>query len=75
MAKESNTNAHRPALRDDESFRVITPMGVFEMTKGELYRTFPGVPRSDSYLVHGRYNYSRLPAAAAQFLVSGEVLR
>lgn len=61
------------ALRDDESFRVITPMGVFEMTKGDLYRTFPGVPRSASYLVSGRYNYSRLPAAAAQFLVSGEV--
>jgi hypothetical protein len=57
-------------LRADAVFRVITPLGTFEMTKAELYATFPGVPLSVSYRDRGTYNYSVLPPAAARFRVS-----
>jgi hypothetical protein len=57
------------ALEDDAVFRVVTPLGTFEMSKADVYRVYPGVPASRSYRETGSYNYSCLPRSAEQFRV------
>jgi hypothetical protein len=57
------------ALRDDESFRVVTPAGTFEMTKAAFYRSFPNVVASRSYIDAGLYHYPTIPAKALPFLL------
>ena len=51
-----------------EQFRMITPVGVFQMSKADFYREFPNVVASASYKA-GVYNYPRLPSKAEQFRV------
>ncbi len=55
-------------LAPAEEFRMITPVGVFQMSKTEFYREFPNVVASASYKA-GVYNYPRLPSKAEQFRV------
>jgi hypothetical protein len=56
-------------LGDDQVFRVITPMGIFEMSKGEFYRDFPNVVHSRSYQERGIYHYPVVPARALKYKV------
>lgn len=56
------------ALNPSEQFRMITPVGVFQMSKADFYREFPNVVASASYKA-GVYNYPRLPSKAEQFRV------
>lgn len=51
-----------------EQFRMITPVGVFQMTKADFYREFPNVVASASYK-SGVYNYPKLPSKAEQFRI------
>jgi hypothetical protein len=57
------------ALAPNDSFRVETPVGTFQMTKADFYRVFPNVVQSRSYLNDGVYHYRRLPGQAAEFRV------
>lgn len=56
-------------LDPSERFRVVTPVGVFQMSKADFYREFPNVVASASYRVAGVYNYPSLPSKAEQFRV------
>lgn len=58
------------ALAPNDSFRVETPIGVFQMTQGDFHRVFPNVTRSRSYLAGGLYHYRTLPSRAEQFRVA-----
>jgi hypothetical protein len=53
-------------LQPQDQFRMITPVGVFQMSKEEFYREFPNVVASGSYKA-GVYNYPRLPSKASSF--------
>lgn len=33
------------ALKDGESFRVVTPQATFQLTRADVYKAFPGVVR------------------------------
>src|SRR3972149_4133400 len=48
-------------LNSRDEFRMITPVGVFQMSKADFYREFPNVVASDSYK-RGVYNYPNLPS-------------
>jgi hypothetical protein len=52
----------------DDEFRMITPVGVFQMSKAAFFREFPNVLASESYKA-GVYNYPRLPSKAEGFRV------
>jgi hypothetical protein len=56
-------------LGDDDAFRMVTPVGTFQMTKAQFYATFPGVIRSRDYQGRGEYNWPKLPRIAGQFKV------
>jgi len=43
-------------LREQDSFRVITKQGTFQMTKAELYRDFKSVVNSASYQDQNLYH-------------------
>src|SRR6266850_3785369 len=60
------------ALAPNDSFRVITPSGVFQMTRNDFYRVFPNVTQSRSYLTDGIYHYPKLPSRAEQFRLGSE---
>jgi len=53
-------------LNSQDQFRMITPVGVFQMSKSDFYREFPNVVASRSYK-DGVYNYPKLPSKAEQF--------
>jgi hypothetical protein len=53
-----------------QRFRIVTPVGSFEMTKADFYRTFSNVIRTASYREGGTYHYPIVPRVALQFLVS-----
>lgn len=55
-------------LDSDQEFRMITPVGVFQMSKADFYREFPNVVASESYK-RGVYNYPRLPSRGEAFRV------
>ena len=57
-------------LGANDPFRVVTPLGVFQMTKAEFYREFRNVVESRSYSEDGIYHYPKLPAKAEQFRLS-----
>jgi hypothetical protein len=57
-------------LDPNDSFRVETPIGTFQMTKTDFYRVFPNVAHSRSYLESGLYNYRKLPSQAEQFRIA-----
>ena len=54
-------------LRSSERFRVVTPVGTFEMTKAEFYRDFANVAASRSYRERGLYHYPVVPAKANKY--------
>ena len=56
-------------LADDQSFRIETPDGTYEMTRAEFLRTFANVAASNTYRSTGQYSYSTTPAKARRFLV------
>ena len=58
------------SLGPNESFRVVTPVGTFQMTKSEFYREFRNVVSSKSYSRDGIYHYPKLPARAERFRVA-----
>jgi hypothetical protein len=58
------------ALGPNDSFRVETPIGTFQMTQADFHRVFPNVARSRSYLEGGLYHYRTLPSQAQQFRVA-----
>jgi hypothetical protein len=53
----------------DQTFRVVTPTGVFEMTRAEFYEHFPNVSASASYQIGRHYHYKNVPYKALRFLV------
>lgn len=55
-------------LEDDELFQVVTPQGVFAMTKRQFLTTFRNVVETSSYRDGGVYSYSTTPAKALQYL-------
>lgn len=55
-------------LQPSEEFRMITPVGVFQMSKADFYQEFPNVVASASYK-NGVYNYPKLPSKAEQFRI------
>jgi hypothetical protein len=55
------------AIGPTEVFRVITPIGTFQMTKAEFHRDFPNVVASKSYRERGIYHYPKLPVRAEQY--------
>lgn len=57
------------ALGPNDSFRVETPIGTFQMTQADFHRVFPNVTQSRSYLEGGLYHYRTLPSQAEQFRV------
>ena len=57
-------------LRDKDSFRVVTPVGTFQMTKREFYQDFANVVRSRSYQEGGIYHYPTVPQKALKYLVA-----
>lgn len=56
-------------LDDASAFRVVTPVGTFQLTKGAFYAAFPGVVRSVSYRERGVYHYPKVPRTAERFRV------
>lgn len=54
-------------LQPDEAFRVITPVGTFQMTKAQFYITFPKVVISNSYTQSGLYHFPTVPQRALPF--------
>jgi len=56
-------------LRIDQSFRIKTPHGTFQMTKADFERVFGNVSKSPSYRIRGNYHYPKVPGKALEFLV------
>lgn len=56
-------------LEDNDVFSIVTPEGVFQMTKAEFRRVFPNVVESASYREHGVYHYPTAPEKALPYLV------
>ena len=57
-------------IGQSETFRVVTPVGTFQMTKSDFYREFENVVESKSYRVDGIYHYPKLPARAERYRIS-----
>ena len=57
-------------LAPQAEFRMITPVGVFQMSRATFHREFSNVVASDSYKNGGVYNYPRLPSKAEGFRVN-----
>jgi len=57
-------------IGQSEAFRVITPVGTFQMTKSDFYRDFQNVVESKSYREDGIYHYPKVPARAERYRVS-----
>lgn len=53
----------------DQRFRVVTPDGVFEMTRADFERVFQNVLNSQSYRMKGIYHYPTVPAKAEPFRI------
>lgn len=56
-------------LAPDEAFRIVTPVGTFQMTRREFERVFANVVASRSWRERGLYHYPVVPEKAAPFLV------
>lgn len=52
-----------------DSFRVVTKVGTFVLTKQEFYDEFPRVVASDSYRLKRIYHFPMPPARAMRFRV------
>ncbi len=64
-------------LRREDAFRVLTPHGIFQMTKEEFYRDFSNVVESRSYRMGtpgskrsgGYYHYHYIPSKADKYRI------
>lgn len=56
-------------LAPDEAFRIVTPVGTFQMTRREFERVFANVVASRSWQERGLYHYPVVPEKATPFLV------
>lgn len=57
-------------LRPDDAFEVVTPIGVFRMTRNEFEETFPNVLKTRSWNEGAReYHYPAPPKRALAYLV------
>lgn len=56
-------------LDNNDVFEVHTPDGCYRMTKGDFYRVFANVPKTDSYQDGRIYHYPNPPEKAKQFLI------
>lgn len=56
-------------LSPSQVFRIVTPLGVFEMSKSDFYEAFPNVIASASYKENGIYHYAHLPKKALVYRV------
>lgn len=73
---------HRLCFRADlieplelqERFRVITSVGIFEMSKLEFLTVFDNVIASRSYSCNGLYHYPTVPKKAMPFLVDSDAV-
>lgn len=52
------------------SFRIVTPVGTFEMTKQQFVDTFSNVPKTRSYREIGIYHYPVVPRKALVYKVT-----
>lgn len=57
-------------LGSSQRFRVITPHGTFELTRGDFDRVFANVARSQSYRLKGVYHYPVVPGKARNFRIA-----
>ena len=55
-------------LSPEDSFRIETPEGIFQMTKADFYREFSNVVKSISYSEVGQYHYPKTRQKALKFL-------
>lgn len=55
------------SIGPNETFRVITPIGTFQMTKTQFRRDFPNVVASKSYREGGIYHYPKPPLRAERY--------
>ena len=74
IAEYAGTRLHFKAnviepLGWDVPFRMKTPFGTYQMTKGEFYEAFPKVVKTDSYLVGRHYHGANLHLKAERFRV------
>ncbi|MFZ0481236.1 MAG: hypothetical protein WAL71_19005 [Terriglobales bacterium] len=58
------------AIGQREAFRVVTPIGTFQMTKADFYREFQNVAESKSYSEDGIYHYPKVPKRAERYRIS-----
>jgi hypothetical protein len=56
-------------LSSSDEFRVITPVGMFQMSKAKFYEVFANVVQTRSYQEDGIYHYTKVPKKALQFLL------
>ena len=59
-------------LKDNESFIVRTPNGIFKFTKSDFYRVFSNVIETKSYQEGRMYSCKYPPKRAMQFLISSQ---
>lgn len=58
-------------LHTSGRFRIVTPVGTFEMSKAEFYSAFPNVVKSKSYKEGRLYHYPTVPRVAQRFRTDG----
>lgn len=56
-------------LSPASQFRVITPVGTFQMSKADFYRDFPRVVISKSYVRDRIYHFPKVPSVALRYRV------
>ena len=59
-------------LKDNESFIVRTPNGIFKFSKSDFYRVFSNVIETKSYQEGRMYSCKYPPKRAMQFLISSQ---
>ena len=55
-------------LKENDVFCIKTPVGSFQMTKGDFYKSFPNVIQTKSYREQGVYSYTKTPQKANKYL-------
>ena len=56
------------SLKENDVFCIKTPVGSFQMTKGDFYKSFPNVIQTKSYREQGVYSYTKTPQKANKYL-------
>jgi hypothetical protein len=57
-------------LSEDARFEVVTPVGVFRMTKRQFHDDFPALLHTVSYRDRGIYHFPQVPHRALKYLVT-----